>query len=540
MEKSNNSFMKQASFLMIAGLVSKIIGLLYRTPFRGYIGQLGYGYYGYANNVYVILLLISGYSIPTAVSKLVSEKLAMRQYKNAQRIFKAALVYALVVGGFMGLICYAFADKLLPKGADGAVLALRMLAPAIPLSTLLGVLRGYFQAHNNMMPTSISQVIEQIVNAVFSVGGAVFAIRVFSTDAESKAIYGAAGGTLATGIAAAVGVLFMGFVYYNSRGVIRQQIEKDHHKSVQSYKKICKNILMLMTPIIFSSFVYQASSYVDQTIFAPIMLAKGMAADEITTIYGVFSGQYMQLLNVPISLASASSVAMVPAVAASVATGEMEEARKKINEGIRFTMFISIPAAVGMGVLAFPVMSLLFPNSPKEAGIMLMTGAVSILFYGVSTISNGVLQSIGKPGIPLKNAAISLVVNIVVLVSLTSLTNLGIYSVLIATMAYSLTICILNERALHKHLGFKNEFVESFGKPLLAAGCMGVLTWIVYYGLYIFLRSNIICLAVSIGVSVIAYMILYVLITKIEAEELRRFPMGTYIVKVLRKIHIYH
>lgn len=539
MGKSNNSFMKQASFLMIAGLISKVIGLLYRTPFRGYVGQLGYGYYGYANNVYVILLLISGYSIPTAVSKLVSEKIAMKQYRNAQRIFKAALLYGVIAGGFMGVICYAFAEQLLPKGAEGAVMALRVLAPVIPLSTILGVLRGYFQAHNNMMPTSISQVLEQIVHAVIAVVAAVAAIQMFSTDADSKAVYGAAGGTLGTGAATVAAILFMLLVYYASRRTIQRQIEKDKHKSVQSYRKIFKNLILLMTPIIFSSFVYQASAYVDQTIFAPLMLAKGEEADAITKIYGVFSGQYMQLINVPIALASASSVAMVPAVAASAAMGNMKEARSKIHEGIRFTMFISIPAAVGMGVLAFPIMSLLFPNSPDEAGIMLMVGSVSILFYGVSTISNGVLQSIGKPAIPLKNAAISLGVNVLVLCALTWFTGLGIYSVLIATMAYSLSVCILNAMALKKYLGFKNEFLNTYGKPVLAAAGMGVLSWIVYYGLYIFLRSNIICLAVSITVSVFAYLILYVMITKIDSAELRRFPMGSYMVKLLRIIKIY-
>ena len=164
-----NGLVKNASFLMMATLISRVIGLLYRSPLGVVLGTVGLGYYGYANNVYVILLLISAYSIPMAVSKVVSERLALKQYRNAQKVFHGALLYAMIVGGVAALVAFFFGNYLLPVNQQQALLALRMLAPTIFFSAILGVMRGYFQAHSTMMPTSISQILEQIANAIVSI-----------------------------------------------------------------------------------------------------------------------------------------------------------------------------------------------------------------------------------------------------------------------------------------------------------------------------------------------------------------------------------
>ena len=538
MEKKSSSFVRQATFLMIAGLVVRMIGLLYRTPMKAVIGGLGYGYYGYAYNAYNILLLISGYSIPVAVSKLMSERIAKKQYRNAQRIFYGALIYILIIGSIAGIIAFVFARQLLPAGADGAIPALRILAPVILMAGILGVLRGFFQANNNMMPTSLSQILEQIINAIISVAAAWLLVKSFGTTEEGRASYGAAGGTLGTAAGVAAGILFMVIVFALNRKTIKRRIQRDNTRHVESASEIAKVILLMMTPVIFSTFIYNVSSYIDQSVFAPLMLAKGAAADDITTIYGVFSGQYMVLINIPVALANATSTAMMPQITGNYATGDVEGAREKIHEAIRMTMFIAIPAAVGLGVLAQPIMNLLFPGSPKDAGYMLMAGAVSVLFYSLSTITNGVLQGIGKQHIPLRNASISLVVNVAVLAGLTWFTDLGIYSVLAATVAYSLSMCILNNLSVRKYLNFKNEFAETYGKPLAAAAGMGVAAWIVYYGLSIVVPSNVICLIPAVGIAVILYFILFVKITKADESMMRRYPMGGLIVRMLKVIRI--
>ena len=180
MKKS--SLLRNTSILMIATIVSRVIGLLYRSPLGAAIGSEGLGYYGTASNVYVILLLISSYSIPMAVSKIVSERLALKQYRNAQRVFHGALIYAATVGALAALLAFFGGKYLLAYNQQNALPALRVLAPTIFFSAILGVLRGYFQAHNTMVPTSVSQILEQIANAVVSILAGYLLISAFATD----------------------------------------------------------------------------------------------------------------------------------------------------------------------------------------------------------------------------------------------------------------------------------------------------------------------------------------------------------------------
>lgn len=539
-EKSNG-LVKNASFLMMATLISRIIGLLYKSPLSTVVGNVGMGYYGYASNVYVILLLISSYSIPMAVSKVVSERLALRQYKNAQKVFHGALIYAVVVGGAAALVAFFLGKYLLPVNQQEALLALRMLAPTIFLSAILGVLRGFFQAHNTMLPTSISQIIEQIANAIVSVGAAWLLIKSFGKDETSSAIYGAAGGTLGTGAGVLAGLLFMLLVYAINRKHIRRQVEHDHHTHEESMMGVLKIIFLMVTPIIFNTFVYNASSYLDSKIFSDILAFKGISDEIVSGQWGEYSNYYISMINIPLALSSATSSAMMPEIASLYITKNYDKANSKINEGVQLTMFLCIPATVGLAVLAFPIMKLLFPKSSDLSGILLAAGSVTVIFSALSTITNGVLQAIGQAKLPLRNSAISLGLNLVT-VALCSFffPSIGVFSVLLASLVFAVCMCVLNAMSLKKFLGHKNDFVNGYGKPLVASAGMGVVAWITYYGLHLLIPVRIICLGVAVVLAVLVYMILYVIVTKTTAEQLRKFPMGNYMVKVLRKLHVLH
>ena len=202
-------------------------------------------------------------------------------------------------------------------------------------------------------------------------------------------------------------------------------------------------------------------------------------------------------------------------------------------------MFLCIPAAVGLSVLAFPIMKLLFPKSSDLSGMLLAIGSVSVIFSALSTITNGVLQAIGQAKIPLRNSAISLVLNVIT-VTLGSYfaPQFGVFNVLLASIVFAVCMCVLNALSLKKYLGHKNDFVNGYGKPLLASVGMGLVAWIVYYGMYIFVPIKILCLGVSVILAVLVYMILYVIVTKATKEQMRKLPMGNYMVKVLGKLHL--
>ena len=534
-KKNRDSFVKQASILMAAGLIVRIIGMLYRSPLYAIIGELGNGYYGYAYTVYSILLLVSSYSIPMAVSKLMSERIAKRQYRNANKLFRGALLYACVVGGLAALAAWFGGSFLLPAGGDNAMLALRMLAPTIFFSAILGVLRGYFQAHNTMVPTSLSQILEQLVNAVVSVVAAWLLVENLAvTDAE-VAIYGAAGGTLGTGAGVLAGIVLMLMSFTANQKSIQKRIRNDHTGVEDSYPEIFRTILLMVTPVIFSTCIYNLSSYMDQSIFAPIMLSEGWEEDAVTSAYGVFTGQYMVMINIPIALANAVSTAVLPSISSSFAMRDFRETRHKMDEAIQMTMFLCIPAAV----LAFPIMHLLFPNTGDTAGYLLIAGAVSVVFYSLSTITNGVLQGIGKPAVPVEHAAISLVINVAVLAVLAKFTPLHIYSVLIATIAYSLSMCVLNGRAVAGLLRYRMRVRKIFLVPVIASAVMGVVAYVMYYGLSTLVESNALCLGAAILGAIATYGVLYLRFAGIPREVLRRFPGGRILVELATAMGVY-
>lgn len=538
--KNQSSFLKQAAILGAAGILVRIIGMLYRSPLTAIISDEGNGYYSAAYNIYTIILLISSYSIPLAISKIISAKLALHEYKNAHRVFICALWYVIIVGGIASLFTWLAADFLV---VPSSVPALRVLAPTIFFSGILGVLRGYFQAHGSMVQTSISQIMEQLINAVISVLAAWLFTRSYvgTADAGKIPIAGAAGGALGTGAGVIAGLVFMVSVYLLNRSFISQRVERDHSSSVQSYQDIFKTILLMVTPVIFSTFIYNSITAIDSTLYYNITMSlKGWAEEQSAVQYGVFAGKYTVIINIPIALASSFSSAMIPSVSASYATGDFKSTYARINEAIRFTMLLAIPATVGIGVLSYPIVALLFPQPEtiRLASDLLRTGCICIIFYSLSTVTNTVLQGIGKMNIPMRNAAIALVVHLAVLVPLLVFTDLDLYALLLGTAAYSLTICILNDLSVKKYLGFHLDLKKTFLLPGLSAAIMAVVTWSSYYLLRIVGAGNVISLGVSVMLSIPVYFMAVLGTKTITEDELSRFPKGALLIRLGKKIHL--
>lgn len=230
------SIVKQASILAIAGILVRIIGVLYRSPLKALITSEGIGYYSTSYTIYALILLISSYSIPTAISKLISEKLVLNQYNNVQKILKCSFIYICAIGGGAAIVTFFIAPFIVQ---ENAVNALRVLCPTIFLSGLLGVFRGYFQAHQTTLYTSVSQIIEQVFNAIVSVGAAYLFIQPYlSTGGSPLASAGAAGSALGTGAGVLIGLLYMTFMYMKRKNNIIIENEPDDYED--SYKDIFK------------------------------------------------------------------------------------------------------------------------------------------------------------------------------------------------------------------------------------------------------------------------------------------------------------
>ena len=545
---SKNNFIMQAGILAVAGIISRIIGLLYRGPLQSVIGNLGLGYYQSAYNYYTIILLISSYSIPSAISKAIAQKLGEKEYRNAHRLFHGAMIYVLVVGGIASLFLFFGAGLFLD---GGAATVLRTFAPTIFVYGILGVLRGYFQAHKSMAQTSVSQILEQIANAVVSVGAAYLLIHIFMGSMEipedqagqvTRATYGAVGSALGTGMGVAVALLFMAGIYGLNRGIILRRVQRDTHPYVDSYGQIFKTITMVVTPFILSTAIYNLSSTVNNSIYTkwyPDIRKLDTVA--IFEKYGIFSGQALTISNIPIAFASAMAAAMLPTVAQLVAAKDKAGAREKVALAVKVTMLISIPCAVGLFVLARPVTALLFTNtaeSEKLATKLLMALAPSVIFYALSTLNSQILQGIGKLNAPIIHAATALGIQSVVAVALLFLTNLDLYSIAIANTLYSGIMCVLNQYTVRKALGYRQEIKRTFVIPLIASLFMGAAAWAVYEGLFLLTNSKQISVIPAILVGAVVYFVFLLLLKGVTEKELRGFPKGYLLVKAAKKCRL--
>jgi stage V sporulation protein B len=534
-----NNLAKNASFLMIAAMISKVIGLLYKSPLSSIIGNLGMGYMSLAQNAYMILLMIASFSIPQAVSKLISERIALKDYKNAQKIFHGSLIYAAVVGGVVALFCVFGGHLIIPSNQPDAVLALQILGPTIFFSGFLGVLRGYFQAFRTMMPTSLSQILEQIFNAAVSILAAWFLVTKVSDGTEgSIAKWGAAGSTVGTTAGVVTALLFMIFVYRVNRKKIRYRVEHDVTHEEESYRQIFKLIILIVSPIILSAFIYNINSYLNGVLFSEVLGRQGVASETISVLYAEYASYFMTIINIPLTLSSAAPTSMIPEVSAAYATGNKKETRGRIDQTVQLSMFISIPCAVGLAVLAHPIVSLLYSGTNGVAGNLLILGSFTILLNGVSNISNAVLQAIGKPRIPMITAAIALAVDVVAVLLLLIFTDLGIYALLAAMIIYSVVICVLNDRAMKKYLNYKNPWKKAYLYPALASVPMGIVAGGAYHGLYTLIHSNFICLGVSVVLAMIVFFVVYLAISHPTREDLSALPGGAILYRLGRKLHL--
>lgn len=537
--KKSNNFLMQGSILGIATIIVRIIGLLYRAPLNQIIGNEGVGYYSTAYNIYAMILLISSYSIPLAVSKEMSAKLSLKQYRNAHKIFIGALWYAIVVGGFASLLTY-FGAPLLEKILSlGAVRCLQVLAPTIFLSAVLGVFRGYFQGHNTMIPTSISQILEQILNAVVSIWLAFILTKPLydGRDGVNGAIRGAAGSAAGTGIGVLTALIFCLFIFVMYQPRAKRQIARDRTADEDSYQDVFRIIIATITPVIFSTFIYNISSTVDLFFYNGIGTAVGFGKAFINELWGIYNNQFQTLINVPIALASAISSAMIPSITRAITRDMRHEVNQKVDSAIKFTMLITIPMTLGMMSLAEPIMKLLFRANYTNTSVNLMAyGTIIVIFYSLSTVTNGILQGIGKLNKPVLHSAISLAINIVVLIPMLYM-RLHVYGYLAATLIFSLAMCILNNIALKKELDYTIDFKGVFGIPLICAVIMAGITFALNKLLALILPNSI-CILLCVIVAVLVYFILMILLKGITEEELRSVPKGTLLIRFAHKFKI--
>lgn len=549
---SKNSFIIQGSILAFAGILVRVIGLIYRVPLNRILGHDGVTYYSTAYDIYNIMILLSSQSMPLAVSKIVSEKLGKGEYKNAHKVFKGALFYGLVLGIVFGTFTFLGADWLAVKvyKIPQVALPLKVLAPTLTITCILGVLRGYFQGMGNMFPTAISQIFEQIINAIVSIVAAyelgaygLSLARISSLNFEDsealKLSWSAAGGTLGTFLGAVAAILVVAFILFKNIKAIKANINTDVTNKTDSYSKITKIILYTITPVLISTTIYNISNLLDNPIFQNIMAIVLKAPENLRSdLWGVYSGEYRLLTTMPIAIAGSLATAMVPSLVRSYAQKNNQDVKSKINLAIKFSMIIAFPCGMGLSVLGGPINLMLFNDNSNIGSQIMIFSIFTVVAFSLSTISNAILQGIDKLKVPIKNSAISIIIHLIILPVLLVIFKLNIYAVVIGDFLFGITVSVLNAHSIKKYTGYKQEYKNTFIKPLICSGLMGIVSLLTYKGVYKLISSNTLSVLVAIIIAVVVYGVTLIITKTITEDELLSMPKGNLIIKLLKKINI--
>ena len=535
-----NTLLLQGSILAAAGIFTKLIGFLYRIPMANLLGNQGNGVYSVAFGIYTVTLTLSSMSLPTAVSKVVSARLARGEDRNAARVLAVALLFALAMGAFSFSLLYFGAHIL--EGfyqTEGLWRPLRVLAPTSFLFAFLGVMRGYTQGSGSMVPTAVSQIVDQCFNAVVSIVAAWALLNAYGSGSEA-ASWGAMGGTLGTLAGAVASFLFMAVFMVRRLPEIRLRARRDASPRDEDAALAAKALALTILPIVFSQTVYQIGYTIDDMVFSRFMNGADVDSAAVTSMQGVFNTQYNQMVNLPVSIATAMAMTLMPSIVASHVRRERREVHHKITGTVKFNMAIAIPCAVGLAVLADPLMALLFPSLGEYhdlAAHLLMAGSSAAVFYALSTITTSILQGTNHMAVPVLHSAAALAVHIAVIVGMLY-AGCGVWALLVGNVVFPLIVCTLNCRSVSRLLRYRWNVASIFIVPLLCALVMGLVCRGVY-ALLLHLTGRMLPAFIAAFLVAVAVYALAILKSHcFSKRELRELPLGGKILRLAIKLHL--
>ncbi len=548
--KKDTNFIVQGGILALASVLVRIIGLVYRIPMNNILGD-GISVYSTAYSIYSLIWMIASFGIPTAVSRMVAQRMGRKEYKDANRVFYTAILFSIVVGGlaagvlFFGSDIFANVIFKMPE----IKYALMILAPTVWISTFMGSFRGFYQGLGTMIPTAISQIAEQIINAIMSIVGSYFLWN-YGRNLDMKArtgqefysnAYGAAGGTIGTASGALIGLIVCIVIFVMYRPSMVRREKRDKTGVENSFSSILKVLVLTMLPITLNSATYNISSILDNSLFGNYMEVY-RTHDQYLSMWAAYEGKYHLITHVPLAFATALSASAVPNLSKFVASkADKKIITNKIHLSLQFSMLIAIPSCIGLLVLGEPVLNLLFSTRETNplAAQLLQIGCITVIMYSFSTITNGILQGIGKVSVPAKNALVALVGHLIVLAVCLWSFKMDVYGVVLADIVFGLFMNLLNFRSIKKNLPeFHLEYQKTFILPFISALIMGAGAYLFYQGMMMVCHRNSISVLLAIVVAVLIYAIALLKTKAMGEEDLRNFPKGTKLLKLAKKMHL--
>ena len=538
MENKRDSMVKGILSLLLSQVFIKVTGLIYKlylTNKPGF-GDSGNAIYSSGFQIYALLLTFSSTGVPNAISKLVSERMAVGDNKGAHKIFRIAFVSFAMIGITGSVLLFLGAKNIATNWIQipEAEYSLIALSPSIFFVSITAVIRGYFNGMQNLTVTAKSQTFEQVFKTLFTI----LVVEMIAIASGVNTTLMAAGANLATTLAVIVSFLYL-FKYYNRN---KKEIWKQTTMSPakvsknESVKKVVKNILAVSIPISLSSIISAINKNIDAiTVVRGLKTFLSESAAKVQ--YGILSGKVDTLIGLPLSFNIAFATALVPAVSSSIAKGDKETITKRVSFSLLVTMLIGLPCTIGLCVFADPILNLLFPNAP-EGELILQIAAFTIIFTVLAQTINGALQGLGKIFVPAIALGAGVLVKLILNLILVPIPTIGVNGAAFSSVVCHIISFTIGFTVLRKNIKLNLGFVNFVLKPVLITFIMAVCSYVIYINLAVVI-SAIIATIIALVSAVIIYLIAMIVFKVFTKEDINMLPYGKKIYTFLTKVGIY-
>lgn len=536
------SFMKGVFVLMISQILVKILGVIYKlylTNREGF-GDKGNAIYSSGFQIYALFLTISSIGVPNAVSKLISEKVAIGDHKGAYKIFKIALItfgllgFACSVILFLGAKTIAQSFLQIPE----AELTLVALSPSIFFVSISCVIKGYFNGRENLKVTANSQTLEQLFKTILSI----ILVEIVSIASGVDTTIMAAGANLATTLATMLCFSYLYRYYKSFKKEIAWEIKNTVNHQPTRVRKTLKQILSVSIPMSITGIMGTINKNIDS--MTVVRGLKTFLSEEAAKIeYGILSGKVDTLVTLPMSFNMAFATALVPSISSAKAIGDMATIRKRVSFSILITILIGLPFMVGMILFAEPILELLFPNATSGSFIYQIS-CLSIIFIVLEQTICGTLHGLGKMIIPAVSLGVGVIVKLILNLLLIPINPQefalgGAAGAALATAVCHMVSVIIQFHILKREIGLKLDYKKFIIKPLIAVIIMGVTSYQSYLFLLPRIANSKLSTILGLGIAVIIYLIMLVILKIFSEEEYHMIPYGKKFYDFFKKPRLY-
>ena len=527
MEKKKVSFVQGAAILGIAGLIVKVIGAAFRIPLANTIGLIGTSYYDTAYPYYSWLLVISSSGLPTAISKMVSERVTLGDYRGAHRVFTTAMQILCCIGLLTSILMFFGSDyiarlHMLPEAAY----CFKALAPALFFVALMCAYRGYMQGMQQMVPTAISQVVEQVGKLAV---GLTLAFMLLDAGPE----YAAMGALIGVTVSELLALLYVMLSYRRRWPKIRARLERSVRREAEP---VAARLMAIALPITIGASISPLASVVDSALIIRILLKLGYAKETAQTAFSLMRTNVATLTNMPGVLTMALAMSLVPAISAFSAKRDHAGIQDTARLGLKLALIIGLPCAVGLFVLASPILAMLYPNLTEGeltlAVDLMHTSSIGVIFLSLVQSMTGVIQGMGKPNVPVFNLFIGFVLKVASLLALMNIPQINIQGAAVSTVVCYAFAGIADTIYVIRRAKLRLGLVDVLLKPVLSSGVMGFVVFMIYSFMQEMEHQALPTLA-AVAVGVFAYGVMAIYFRFFTREELAYIPGGQRIRKLM-------